>query len=166
VSPAAPISRRKDGSFAVALDPSVRAVLLTMAEELAPSLRPDEPMSRRLFPPAYTAARDGEAEEEYRSLVNGALANHHQQAFATTAATANAETLDESELTAWLSAVEAMRLVLGTRLDVSEEMQPPAADDPRAPEYALYDLLGQLQFLIVEVLAEALPEEGRSEGDL
>lgn len=137
-----------------------------MAEELAPTLRPDEPMSRRLFPPAYTAARDGEAEEEYRILVNGALVNHHRQAFSTTASTANAEILDESELLAWLSAVEAMRLVLGTRLDVSEDMQPPRADDPSAPEYALYDLLGQLQYLIVEVLAEDLPDEGQPEGQL
>ena len=35
--------------------------------------------------------------------------------------------LTESELNAWLSAVGSMRLVLGTRLDVSEDMAPPDA---------------------------------------
>ena len=82
------------------------------------------------------------------------------------AETANAEIIDESELNAWLSAIGSMRLVLGTRLDVSEDMSPPDPDDPTAPEYALYDLLGQLQYLIIEVLAGDLPEEGQPEGAL
>jgi hypothetical protein len=59
-----------------------------------------------------------------------------------------------------------MRLVLGTRLDVSEDMAPPDPEDPTAPEYALYELLGQLQYLMVEVLAAGLPPEGRPEGIL
>ena len=59
-----------------------------------------------------------------------------------------------------------MRLVLGTRLDVSEDMAPPDPEDPTAPEYALYELLGQLQYLMIEVLAADLPEEGRPEGAL
>ena len=56
--------------------------------------------------------------------------------------------------------------MLGTRLDVSEDMEPPDPEDPTAPEYALYELLGQLQYLMVEVLAAELPDEGRPEGAL
>ena len=29
-------------------------MLTTMAEQLSPMIGPDEPMTRRLFPPAYT----------------------------------------------------------------------------------------------------------------
>jgi len=162
----APIRRRRDGLYAVKLDPGVRAVLVTMAEQLSPALSPNDPMTRRLFPPAYAADGDQGAEREYRNLVDGALINHHVEAFAVVAETANAETLSESELNAWLSAVGSMRLVLGTRLDVSEDMAPPDPEDPTAPEYALYELLGQLQYLIIEVLAADLPEEGRPEGAL
>ena len=43
-------------------------------------------------------------------------------------------------------------------------MAEPEPDDPAAPEYALYELLGQLQYLMVEVLAAGLPPEGRPEG--
>ncbi len=129
-------------------------------------LRPDEPMSRRLYPPAYTARDEERAEQDYRTLVDSALISHHQDAFAVTAATANADILDEAELGAWLSAVGSMRLVLGTRLDVSEDMEPPDPDDPAAPEFALYELLGQLQYIIVEVLAADLPDGGRPEGEL
>jgi hypothetical protein len=164
VSP--PIKRRRDGRYAVKLDPGVRAVLVTMSEQLAPVLSPHEPMTRRLFPPAYTGEDDQAAEHDYRELVDDALVNHHQQAFAVVAETANAEILTESELNDWLSAVGSMRLVLGTRLDVSEDMDPPDPVDPIAPEYALYELLGQLQFLLIEVLSAGLPDEGRPEGAL
>ena len=162
----APIKRRRDGRYAIKLDPSVRAVLVTMSEQLAPILGPDEPMTRRLFPPAYAGADQQGAEDDYRNLVDSALVNHHREAFAVMAATAQADILTESELDAWLSAVGSLRLVLGTRLDVSEDMEVPDTEDPTAPEYALYELLGQLQYLMVEVLAAGLPDEGRPEGTL
>jgi hypothetical protein len=162
----APIKRRRDGRYAIKLDPSVRAVLVTMAEQLAPVIGPDEPMTRRLFPPAYTGDDQQGAEGEYRKLVDDALVGHHREAFALMAATAQADILTEPELNAWLSAVGSLRLVLGTRLDVSEEMEAPDPEDPTAPEYALYELLGQLQYLMIEVLAAGLPDEGRPEGAL
>jgi len=162
----APIRRRRDGRYAVKLDASVRAVLVTMAEQLAPILGPNEPMTRRLFPPAYAGDDEGGAERDYRKLVDDALVNHHQEAFTLMARTAQADVLTEAELTAWLSAVGSLRLVLGTRLDVSEDMVAPDPEDPTAPEYALYELLGQLQFLMIEVLAAELPDEGRPEGAL
>ncbi len=162
----APIRRRRDGRYAIKLDPSVRAVLVTMAEQLSPVLGPDEPMTRRLFPPAYAGEDERAHETEYRRLVDNALVNHHREAFAMMAATAQADILTEPELNAWLSAVGSLRLVLGTRLDVSEDMDAPDPDDPTAPEYALYELLGQLQYLMIEVLAAGLPDEGRPEGAL
>ncbi len=161
-----PIRRRRDGRYTVKLDPSVRAVLVTMSEQLAPVLSPDDPTTKRLFPPAYASTMLESAEREYRELVDNALINHHKEAFALVAETANAEVLTDIELNAWLSAIGSMRLVLGTRLDVSEDMEAPGPDDPTAPEYALYELLGQLQFLMVEVLAAELPDEGQPEGDL
>ncbi len=50
--------------------------------------------------------------------------------------------------------------MLGTRLDVSQDMEAPDPEDPTAAEYALYELLGQLQYLMVEVLGAELPDEG------
>jgi hypothetical protein len=162
----APIRRRRDGRYAIKLDPSVRAVLTAMSEQLSPMIDPGEPMTQRLFPPAYPDQGDRTAEQEYRILVDNALVNHHREAFAILAGTAEAETLTEPELNAWLSAVGSIRLVIGTRLDVSEDMTPPEPSDPTAPEYALYELLGQLQYLMIEVLAADLPEDGRPEGGL
>ena len=162
----APFRRRRDGRFVVKLDPSVRAVLATLAQQLLPTLDSDEPMTRRLFPPAYADPDHAHEEQEYRDLVDNALVGHHRQAFTVLAETARADTLSGAEFDDWMSAIGSIRLVIGTRLDVSEDMAEPAADDPAAPEYALYELLGQLQYLMVEVLAAALPPEGRPDGIL
>jgi hypothetical protein len=156
-----PIKRRRDGRYAVKLDPSVRAVLVTMAEQLSPLLGSGDPMTKRLFPPAYPTMGFEDAERDYRALVDHALINHHREAFAVLAETSNADTLSEAEFQSWLSAIGSLRLVLGTRLDVTQDMEAPDPEDPKAAEYALYDLLGQLQYLMVEVLAAELPDEGR-----
>jgi hypothetical protein len=150
----------------VKLDPGVRQILAALSEQLSPALDGDDPMTRRLFPPAYPDADHTEEESEYRSLVDNALVDHHRRAFAVLAETARADTLSEGEFNAWLSSIGSMRLVIGTRLDVSEEMEVPDPDSPAAPEYALYELLGQLQYLMIEVLAAFLPPEGRPEGIL
>ena len=96
-------------------------------------------MTRRLFPPAYPNPELAENEREYRGLVETALVAHHRGALETLVASADAESLSEEEIHDWLSAVGSMRLVLGTRLDVTEDMEPPRAGDPAAAEYALYD---------------------------
>ncbi len=162
----APIKRRRDGRFAVKLDPSIRTLLVTLSEQVTPVIAPDEPMTKRLFPPAYPGDTDEQAEAEYRHLVDTALANHHRQALAVMVKTAHADTLSEAELSSWLSAVGSLRLIIGTRLDVSEDMERPGPEDETASEYALYELLSQLQYLMIEVLAADLPDEGRPAGAL
>lgn len=161
-----PIRRRRDGRYALRLDPTVRTVLGSVSEQVVPMLASGDESTRRLFPPAYVAEDHAAAEEEYRKLVDSALQNHHRKALDVLAATAMSDTLSTDELDAWLSAVESIRLVLGTRLDVGEEAVALAMDDPMAPELALYDLLGALQASIIDALAADLPDEGRPEGEL
>jgi Domain of unknown function (DUF2017) len=159
----APIRRRRDGRYTVRLDGNVRTVLASLAQQLGPAVEQHDPMTRRLFPPAYPGSVDHEAEQAYRDLVDTALVNHHRDALRVLVETSGAETLSESELHAWLSGVESLRLVLGTRLDVSEDMTPPSPDDPSAAEYGLYEFMGELQQLIVETLAADLPDDGRED---
>ena len=135
-------------------------MLLSMSEQLSPLLGTGDPMTKRLFPPAYPAMGFEDAERDYRELVDDALVNHHREAFAVLAETSNADILNDSELQAWLTAVGSLRLVLGTRLDVKQDMEPPDPEDPTAPEFALYEVLGQLQYVMVEALSAGLPDEG------
>ena len=161
-----PIKRRKDGRYVVRLDANARVVLANLAAQLPEALASRDPMVRRLFPPAYTADDQSASEAEYRDLVDAALVNHHTTALETLVATAEADSLSEEEFAAWLDAVGSLRLVLGTRLDVHEDMEAPDPQDPAAAEYGLFVFLGELQYLMVELLADDLPDEGRPEGAL
>jgi hypothetical protein len=157
---ASPIRRRRDGRYAVRLPAQVRTLLGSLAGQLVPMIDSDDPTVTRLFPPGYIGDDTADAEKQYRSLVDGALHNHHHQAVNTLAETVNADSLSAEELSAWLSAIGSMRLVIGTRLDVSEDMENPAPGDPSASEHAVYDLLGMVQATIVDVLAADLPDDG------
>jgi len=161
-----PIKRRRDGRYVLRLDANARVVLANLAAQLPEALATADPMVRRLFPPAYTADDQAAAERDYRELVDAALVNHHTSSLETLVATAEADSLSEEEFNAWLDAIGSLRLVLGTRLDVHEDMEPPDPQDPKATEYELFAFLGELQYLMVEILAEDLPDEGRPEGPL
>jgi hypothetical protein len=62
--------------------------------------------------------------------------------------------VSEEELHAWLSALNDLRLVLGTRLGVTEETYEDGIDeaDPQADDLALYAYLTWLQDGILEAL--------------
>ena len=67
-----------------------------------------------------------------------------------------ASELDEDQMNAWMAALNELRLVLGTRLDVSEDEDLGAnldTDNELAPAYALYGYLGWLQDEVVTALA-------------
>ena len=162
----APIKRRRDGRYTIRLDEDVRTVLAELARQMIPAVENREPMTRRLFPPAYPGEGLSDVEADYRDLVDVPLTNHHREVLSVLVQTAWADTISESELDEWLSAVGLMRLMLGTRLDVTEDMPAPTPDDPSAAEYGFFEFLGQLQYLIVEALSDHLPDEGFPEGSL
>jgi Domain of unknown function (DUF2017) len=130
-----------------------REVLRALPAQLREILDTDDPSLRRLHPPAYQD--DLEREAEYRRLVRDDLRRQRLQALEVMEATIDAGTLDQEQMTAWLGAINDLRLVLGTRLDVTEEMYeegiPP--EDPRAATFALYQYLGWLEEQMVSALA-------------
>jgi hypothetical protein len=69
------------------------------------------------------------------------LRERHRAALETLAAGARAERVDAGEVYAWMTALTQLRLVLGTRLGVTEDTIPPEDD----PAYAVYSYLSWLQ---------------------
>jgi hypothetical protein len=114
---------------------------------------PDDPAVRRLFPPAHD---DRESEEQYRSLVRDQLVSGRASALATMRDTLGSEKLSSEEADAWLRALNDLRLVLGTRLDVTEDLDYEALDlsEPRGRELAVYGYLSWLQEQLVEALGQ------------
>jgi hypothetical protein len=146
------IRRDVNGGVRLHLQPQEVALLRELLDELETLLEdPEDPALRRLFPPAHG---DRESEEQYRSLVGDQLLAGRTKALATVRATIGRDTLDSDEADAWLRAVNDLRLVLGTRLDVSEEIDWEAVDlqEPRGRELAVYGYLSWLQEQLVDAL--------------
>ncbi len=147
------VRRHRKGHYEIRLPNEDRALLRSLAPQMRELLASDDPVLDRLYPVAYPD--DEDRETEYRLLVRDELRSSHEAALTALEESADAERLDEEQLQAWMRAVNEVRLVLGTRLDVTEEghERPTAPDDPRNGAFAVYDYLTWLQGSIVEALA-------------
>ncbi len=154
----AALERTPSGEIRVRLSREERRVLASLASELRELLGTEDPALRRLRPPAYPD--DATRDAEYRELVGEDLDDQRRVALGVLEATIDAETLDEEQASAWLAVLNDLRLVLGTRLDVTEELYEDGVPegDPRAPAFAAYLYLGWLEEQLVEALAASLPD--------
>jgi Domain of unknown function (DUF2017) len=150
--------RRVDEGFDVALDGEQRSALAHLADEFHELLASETPSSdaslQRLFPPAHPDDLLENLEFERRAgagLLDGKLAAHE-----TLRRTTRSDRLTEEEILAWMTAINDMRLVIGTRIDVQEDSDPDEfADDPeREASFQLYVYLTWLLEMIVEALGE------------
>jgi uncharacterized protein DUF2017 len=144
------IRKAPGGGVRLELDAEERALLADIGEELRALLdgEADDPSLRRLYPPAH---EDEQLEREFRELTRSQLTAGRERAIETLERTAGNELLTAEEADAWLRALNDLRLVLGTRLDVTEDYDWDAldAETPRAPELALYAYLSWLQEQLV-----------------
>ena len=147
--------RDRQGRYQPRLSKEERELLAELPAQALELMEEEDPSTRRLFPVAYPD--DEAAEREYRALMGESLLSRHRQALDALAQGATADALDESELTQWMGALEVLRLVLGTQLDVREDMDRIDPSDPLAPRFALYAWLSLLQEEVVEALANSLP---------
>ena len=148
------VKRTRKGEYQLRLPPEERDLLRALPLQLKELIGTDDPSLRRLFPPAYKD--DPALEAEYRHYMADDLVASHERALDVMAATVDADVVNEEELVGWLRALNDLRLVLGTRLDVSEDMDPTDVDpdDPAAPAFAVYAYLSHLQEDVVASLGE------------
>ena len=154
-----PIPFRREGDrFAVVLPRGAREAFRQLAEQYRDLLRDEDPSSdpgvARLFPPAREDDPLANLEYEHAAhdgLMAGRLAN-----IAVVERTAANVTLAEEELLAWMAVANDLRLVLGTRLKLTEETtEAEFSEDPeRSEAYDLYRFLSAL----VGTILDALPE--------
>jgi hypothetical protein len=148
------IKRTRSGAFELRLSPEERDVLRGLPAQMRDALElgNSDPAVARLNPSA--CLDDAEVDAEYHQMMDGDLNAGRLQALDAFEATVDASRLDEEEALAWMRAINDLRLLLGTRLDVSEDpgQRHVDADDPRAPGFALYDYLSLLTQELVEAL--------------
>jgi hypothetical protein len=148
----------RDGSYQLTLDERERELIRQILGDMRALLALDasDPRVRRLYPSAY--ADDAEKEKEYRELTHEELRSSRLANVDAVEASIEASVLTEEQLTAWMQAVNALRLVLGTLLDIKDDDQELAfdPDDPEARTQALYGYLGGLLDEIVDAQLELL----------
>lgn len=149
------VRRTRQGTYRLKIPSEERGLLRSLSDQLREALETGDPGTVRLFPPADPD--DAEASDRYRSLVGDQLLADRLQALDAMESTIDAAELDEEHVTAWLTTLNDMRLVLGTQLDVSEDLEPLPEDHPDAPRVAVYGYLGWLVSEIVEALSGELP---------
>lgn len=146
--PPPPIDRVADG-FVVNIGEPERDLLERLLGELSQLLTNgvDTPVLRRMFPPAYHLEADEEAETEYQRLMREELVASRLAALTTVSAALRDHTvLDDAGLGALMQSLNSLRLVLGTMLDVDEELdlEDISPDDPLIGEHQLYGFLSYL----------------------
>jgi hypothetical protein len=151
------VKRRGAGRYQVRLRPNERVLMADLVVQLREQLlaSTDDPAVRRLFPPAYPD--DPERDAGYQVLTRDELLEHKLAALDTVEATLDGGELDEAAMTAWMTTLNSLRLVLGTRLDAGEEPPQLDEDDPLAPAYAVYEVLGWVLSQVVDALSADLP---------
>jgi hypothetical protein len=149
------ISSDPDGGVRLSLGANEQLLLRDLLDQLEPLLTdPDDPAVRRLFPPAYT---DDEKDEQFRSLVRDQLVSGRAKSLAIVRRTLGEKALTAEQADEWLRVLNDLRLVLGTRLDVAEDLDYDAIDldTERGRDLAVYGYLSWLQEQLVEALQPA-----------
>jgi hypothetical protein len=121
----------------------------------------DDPAGQRLFPSAYLDPTEEQGEAEWQAMIVPDLLRARLDALDLVGATlARAQqegswmliTLTPDEVQAWLGVLNDTRLVLGSRLGVTEDDDCIQADPTQAGAFQVYEWLTQLQSDLVDQL--------------
>jgi hypothetical protein len=153
--------RRKGGDVVARLDPAEAGIVGLLLDQLEQLLAAeeddvtDDPVLTRLFPDGHRG--DPRLAADYRELTESSLRSGKTDDLATVRATLPAEggevRLDRDQAGAWLRTTNDLRLALGTRLDITEQSEPP--DEVTSEEdhqLAVYYWLTAVQGSLVDAL--------------
>lgn len=153
-----PVRRASPDRFQLRLSPRERDAVASFAGQLRQLLTSEDPSSdeavARLFPAPYEDDVIGNLEYEQahgHDLLLGKL-----EALDTVEKTLSREELTEDELLAWLGSLNTIRLVVGTRLGVTEESTPRdfADDEISSGLFEMYGYLTWLEGCMIEAVSE------------
>ncbi len=141
-----------DGQEDASTDPLEAALGLPAGEVETP----EDPALARLLPDAY-GDDDPAASREFRRYTESDLRAGKRDDCTAVLVTLHGDgplRLDPAQAQAWLGCLNDLRLVLGVRLEVTEDLDPDALDpeDPRAQALQVYGWLGWLQESLLSCL--------------
>ena len=159
-----PVERVRDG-FMFNIGDDERQLVIRLLNELGQLLMDEsgDPRLIRMFPPAYHLADDAEADAEYQRLMRDDLVASRLAGIATVnLAMETPGPVSEEAMVSFVQAINGLRLVLGTMLDVAEDHDPDDIDedDPLVGEHHLYNFMSWLLDWAVRALGEPITQQG------
>lgn len=155
------VFERTPKGYIVNLEREEVDLIVRLVAELRSLILADDPhtagLTRRLFPPAYHLADDADADAEYQRLMREELVASRLAAMQQLDVALNSKApLTDGEMVGLLQSLNAIRLVLGTLLDVGEEHDPDDVgdDDPMVGEHHLYQFLSYLLEVAVQAISK------------
>jgi hypothetical protein len=154
--------RRKGEDVVARFDPAESGIVGLLLDQLEQLLAADEddlgddPVLARLLPEGHRG--DPRLAADYRELTESALRGGKADDLATVRATlplgGGDVRLDPEQAAAWLRSTNDLRLALGTRLQITEDTEPPEdATGEEGQQLAVYYWLTALQGSLVDALA-------------
>jgi hypothetical protein len=149
------IVRNKDGSLSIYLSPHEKSVLGSLPDQTVALARAGDASTARLFPPAYID--DPYSEADYITFTRTDLVDSCAQALELFKTTLNSPSISEADAYIWLRALNSIRLVIGTKLNIQQDEIAPdpetiSEDDIRSQGLLLYGYLTWLQSELIEAL--------------
>jgi hypothetical protein len=161
-----PFRAARSGELVAGLEAAEAGILGLLLDQLEQLLTADaddvgdDPVLGRLFPDGHRS--DPELAADYRELTESSLRSAKADDLAMVRASLPAEggevRLDADQAGAWLRTSNDLRLALGTRLDISEDTEPPeemAGEEDQ--QLAVYYWLTAVQGSLVDALVAARP---------
>jgi hypothetical protein len=152
----------RGGEVVARLDRAEAGIVGLLLDQLEQLLAADaddvagDPVMARLLPDGHRG--DPELAADYRELTESALRGGKTDDLAVVRATLPEDggevRLDRDQAAAWLRTSNDLRLAMGTRLDITEDTEPPAEiADEQDQQLAVYYWLTALQGSLVDALA-------------
>lgn len=156
-----PFRAARGGDVVARLDPAEATVVGLLLDQLEQLLAADaddvgdDPVLARLLPDGHRS--DPEIAADYRGMTESALRGGKADDLAVVRATLPAAggevRLDPDQAAAWLRSTNDLRLALGTRLDISEDTEPPEEiTGEEDHQLAVYYWLTALQGSLIDAL--------------
>jgi hypothetical protein len=156
-----PFRAARGGDVVARLDPAEAGVVGLLLDQLEQLLEADaddvrgDPVMERLLPDGHRG--DPDLAADYRELTEASLRSGKTDDLAMVRATLPSDggevRLDPEQAAAWLRTTNDLRLAMGTRLDISEDTEPPEeVTGEEDQQLAVYYWLTALQGSLVDAL--------------
>ena len=156
-----PFRAARSGDVVARVDPAEAGVVGLLLDQLEQLLEADaddvrgDPVMARLLPDGHRG--DPELAADYRDLTEASLRSGKADDLAMVRATLPPDggevRLDPEQAAAWLRTTNDLRLAMGTRLDISEDTEPPEeVTGEEDQQLAVYYWLTALQGSLVDAL--------------